>query len=139
MNIEFPDFNLSGRKAIVTGASRGIGRALALGLVNAGATVALTGREEKTLVEVAGQIETLGGSAVVQRMDVRDTEDIRQGINEGTRRMEGLDILINNAGYESISDSFEVTSDLWDTILETNLKGAFFCAQAAGEKMAAMG
>jgi NAD(P)-dependent dehydrogenase (short-subunit alcohol dehydrogenase family) len=139
MNINFPDFNLSGRKALVTGASRGIGRALALGLVNAGAKVTLTGREEKTLAEVAGQIETLGGNAVVQRMDVRDTDDIRQGINASTRRMDGLDILINNAGFESVSDSFEVTSDLWDTILETNLKGAFFCAQAAGEKMAAVG
>ena len=81
-NIKFPDFNLSGRKALVTGASRGIGRALALGLVNAGATVALTGREEKTLAEVAGQIKALGGNAVIQRMDVTDTDDLRQGIDE---------------------------------------------------------
>jgi gluconate 5-dehydrogenase len=139
MNIEFPEFNLTGRKAVVTGASRGIGRALALGLVNAGATVALTGREEKTLAEVAGEIKTPGGNAIVLRMDVTDTDDVRQGIDECARRMGGLDILINNAGYESVSDSFDVTSDLWDTILETNLKGAFFCAQAAGEKMAAMG
>jgi NAD(P)-dependent dehydrogenase (short-subunit alcohol dehydrogenase family) len=95
MNIEFPDFNLSGRKAVVTGASRGIGHALALGLVNAGATVALTGREEKTLAEVAGQIKTLGGDAVVQQMDVRDADDIRQGIDSCARRMEGLDILIS--------------------------------------------
>ena len=137
--IIFPDFDLSGRKAIVTGASRGIGRALALGLAHAGAKVALTGRNEKTLVEVAEQIKTLGVNAVVQRMDVTDTDDIRQGIDECTRRMEGLDILVNNAGYENVSDSFEVTSDLWDTILDTNLKGAFFCSRAAGKKMAAAG
>ena len=137
--IEFPDFNLSGRKALVTGASRGIGRALALGLVNAGAMVALTGRDEKNLAEVAGQIKKIGGNAVIQKMDVKDTDDIRQGIDSCVRRMEGLNILVNNAGYESVSDSFEVTPDLWDTILDTNLKGAFFCAQAAGEKMAAMG
>jgi NAD(P)-dependent dehydrogenase (short-subunit alcohol dehydrogenase family) len=137
--IIFPDFDLGGRKAIVTGASQGIGRALALGLAHAGAEVALTGRKEKNLVEVAEQIKTLGGNAVVQRMDVTDTDDIRQGIDECTRRMEGLDILVNNAGYENVSDSFEVTSNLWDTILDTNLKGAFFCSQAAGKKMAAVG
>ncbi len=137
--IKFPDFNLNGRKAVVTGASRGIGRALALGLVHAGAEVALIGRKEEALDEVARQIETLDGKAVVQRMDVTDTADIRQGIDTCARRMKGLDILINNAGYESVSDSFEVTSDLWDTILDTNLKGAFFCARAAGEKMAAAG
>ena len=135
--IKFPDFDLNGRKAVVTGASRGIGRALALGLIHAGAEVALTGRNEDALGEVARQIKTLDGNAVVQRMDVTDTNDIRQGIDACARRMKGLDIFINNAGYESVRDSFEMTHDLWDSILDTNLKGAFFCARAAGEKMAA--
>lgn len=137
--IIFPDFNLDGRKALVTGASRGIGRALALGLAHAGAKVALTGRKEKRLGEVAGQIDALGGTAVVQRMDVTDMDAILTGIGECARQMEGLDILVNNAGYENVRESLEMTSDLWDTILNTNLKGAFFCAQTAAKIMIASG
>lgn len=136
-NITFPNFDLSGRKAIVTGASRGIGRAIALGLAHAGAKIALTGRREKTLTEVAKHVDTIGGVAVVQRMDVTDLENVRHGIDTCARRMAGLDILINNAGYENVSDSLEVASDLWDAILNTNLKGAFFCSQNAAKIMAA--
>jgi NAD(P)-dependent dehydrogenase (short-subunit alcohol dehydrogenase family) len=137
--IMFPDFNLGGRRALVTGASRGIGRALALGLAHAGAQVALTGRKEETLGEVAQQIEALGSMAVVERIDVTDSDSIRLGIGNSARQMEGLDILINNAGYENVRQSFEVTSELWDAILDTNLKGAFFCSQTAAKTMAAAG
>ena len=137
--IIFPDFDLRGQKALVTGASRGIGRALALGLAHAGATVALTGREEETLARVAREIEASGGDAAIQRIDVTDTGHIRSGIDACVRQLEGLDILVNNAGCESVSDSLEVTPDLWDTILNTNLKGAFFCSQAAAQTMAATG
>ena len=137
--ITFPDFHLKGQKALVTGASRGIGRALALGLAHAGATVALTGRNEKTLGRVAEEIDQSGGGALVQPMDVTDMDNIRRGIDACVGRMEGLDILVNNAGFESVSDSFEVTPDLWDTILNTNLKGAFFCAQAAAKTMSQAG
>ncbi len=137
--ILFPDFNLDGRKAIVTGASRGIGRALAIGLAHAGAAVVLTGRKEKTLAEVAEQIKALGRSVEVVCIDVTDTDAIRIGINECARRMEGLDILVNNAGYENVRDSLDLTSALWDSILNTNLKGAFFCAQAAAKNMETTG
>lgn len=137
--IRFPVFHLNGQKAMVTGASRGIGRALALGLVHAGATVALTGREEKTLFGVAEEADRIGGAAFVQRMDVTDIKEIRQGVDICVERMGGLNILVNNAGYENVSDSFEVTSELWDAILGTNLKGAFFCAQAAAKSMAGTG
>lgn len=134
-DIKFPVFHLQGKKAIVTGASRGIGRALALGLANAGARVALTGRREETLTAVAREIEDRGGRAVVQPMDVTDTDQIRTGIETCARTMGGLDILINNAGFENVRDSLEVTPDIWDDILNTNLKGAFFCAQAAARIM----
>lgn len=130
-----PDFNLKGKKALVTGASRGIGRALALGLVHAGARVALTARREDALIQTAREVEAIGGTAVVQRMDVTDTDAIRQGIGACARKMDGIDILINNAGCENVRDSLEVTPDLWDTIVDTNLKGAFFCAQAAAKVM----
>lgn len=137
--IGLPDFSLDGHKALVTGASRGIGRALALGLAHAGATVALTGRDEKHLGEVASQIEAIGGAAMVLRMDVTDMDQIHTGIGECVRQMDGLDILINNAGYENVKDALELTSRLWDTIINTNLKGAFFCAQAAAKTMVATG
>ena len=137
--ITFPDFHIKGQNALVTGASRGIGRALALGLAHAGATVALTGRNKETLGRVAEEIDLSGGGALVQPMDVTDMDSIRRGIDACVDRMEGLDILVNNAGFESVSDSFEVTSDLWDTILNTNLKGAFFCAQAAAKTMSEAG
>ena len=134
--ITCPDFHLKGRKAIVTGASRGIGRALALGLAHAGATVALTGREEQTLGRVAKEVSRRGGNALVQQLDVTRMDQIRQGINACAHRMEGLDILVNNAGCENVSDSLDVTPELWDAILDTNLKGAFFCAQAGARIMA---
>lgn len=137
--IVFPDFHLKGEKALVTGASRGIGRALALGLAHAGANVALTGRKEKPLNETAKEVEALGSAAVVQQIDVTNIDDIRQGVDACARQMNGLDILINNAGYENISDSLDVTTDLWDAILNTNLKGAFFCAQAVAKIMTATG
>jgi len=138
-DIRFPVFHLNGQKAIVTGASRGIGRALALGLAHAGATVALTGREEKTLVGVAEEVDRIGGAAIVHRMDVSDIEGIRHGVDACVEQMGGLHILVNNAGYENVRDSFEVTPDLWDAILDTNLKGSFFCAQAAAKAMAGTG
>jgi gluconate 5-dehydrogenase len=137
--IHFPKFDLTGKKAIVTGASRGIGRALALGLAHAGAIVALTGREEKTLNETAKEVEALGGTAIVQRMDVTDVDGIRYGVDACNRQMKGIDILINNAGYEHVRDSMDVTPDLWDTIVDTNLKGAFFCSQAAAKVIAKVG
>ncbi len=137
--ITFPDFHLGGRKALVTGASRGIGRALALGLAHAGATVAITGRHADTLTDTATEIEDIGGRAVIRAMDVTDVESIREGIAACAERMQGLEILVNNAGFEHVCDSLELSADLWDTIVDTNLRGAFFCAQAAARHMTGTG
>jgi len=137
--IIFPVFHLKGKRALVTGASRGIGRALALGLAHAGATVALTGRKTETLDATMKEIESLGGSAIVRQMDVTDSEAIGRQMDACARQLQGLDILINNAGHESVCDSLEVTPELWDTIVDTNLKGAFFCAQAAARAMPSSG
>ncbi len=133
--IAFPEFHLRGRKALVTGASRGIGRALALGLAHAGAVVAVTGRHADTLADTAEEIKNIGGTAVIQTLDVTDIENIRTGIAACAERMGGLDILVNNAGFESVCDSLEVSPERWDAILGTNLRGAFFCAQAAARHM----
>jgi NAD(P)-dependent dehydrogenase (short-subunit alcohol dehydrogenase family) len=135
--ISFPDFRLDGRKALVTGAGKGIGRALALGLANAGATVALTGRDMEALQRVAREAEALGTRThQVMKLDVRETGGLEGRVEECARVMGGLQILVNNAGYEHVCDSLELTPEIWDDIVDTNLKGAFFCARAAAKVMA---
>ena len=132
-------FDLSGRKALVTGASRGIGRAIAEALAGAGATVAVTARERAALAETAAAIETLGRRAVPLAHDVRDVAASRDVVAKAAEMLGGLDILVNNAGYEEVKPSIDIEEDLWDRVVTTNLKGAFFCAQAAARRMQADG
>ena len=124
-------FDLSGRKALVTGASRGIGRALAEGLAQAGADVAVAARSEAALKETAEAIGALGRRSAIVTMDVSDPAQCRDGVERAATTLGGLDILVNNAGVEEVRPSLDVDEALWDRILDTNLKGAFFCAQAA--------
>jgi NAD(P)-dependent dehydrogenase (short-subunit alcohol dehydrogenase family) len=120
----------------VTGASRGIGRALAEACVQAGAAVALAGRDARALVEVADALRASarpGGPAahlVVVEMDVRNVASCRAGVADAVAQLGGLDALVNNAGVEQVCASLDVDEALWDRIVDTNLKGAFFCAQA---------
>lgn len=125
-----------GRRALVTGASRGIGQALALGLAEAGADVAVAARSERELQETASRIKALGRRSAATVMDVSKVEECRRGVEEAANALGGLDILVNNAGMERVKPSLEVEESLWDEILDTNLRGAFFCAQAAGRIMA---
>lgn len=126
-------FNLNGKRAIVTGASRGIGKALAIGLAKAGASVAIAARDTASLLLTADEI---GANAVIIKLDVTSVESCRSATTEAASKMGGLDILINNAGVEQVSPSIDVEEELWDRILDTNLKGAFFMAQAAARVMA---
>ncbi|GGB43931.1 2-deoxy-D-gluconate 3-dehydrogenase [Tistrella bauzanensis] len=132
-------FSLAGRKALVTGASRGIGRALAIGLAQAGAAVAVSGRDLTAIERVVARIIGAGGAAVAAPFDVADTAAAQAGIAHAAERLGGLDILVNNAGIEQVCPSLDVDEVLWDRIHDTNLKGAFFCAQAAGRIMAPAG
>ena len=132
-----PSFSLAGRKALVTGASRGIGQALALGLAQAGADVAVAARDAATLEGAAAAVRAAGRQSAAIAIDVRDISAVRQGIDKAIVALGGLDILVNNAGIEQVRDSLDVDEALWDRILDTNLKGAFFCAQAAARLMAA--
>ncbi len=129
------DFSLKGRRAVVTGASRGIGRALAEGLARFGAQVALLARSADVLAETQSAIEAAGGRAVAHVADVRDIEGLRQAVQRAAEDLGGIDILVNNAGTEQICPSLEVSEEVWDRILDTNLKGAFFAAQAAARVM----
>ena len=132
-------FDLTGRKALVTGASRGIGRALAEGLAQAGADVALGARTADALAATLATIEALGRRTVAIAMDVSDPRECRDGTERAAAALGGFDILINNAGTEEVRPSLQVDEALWDRILDTNLKGAFFCAQAAAAHMRADG
>ena len=132
-------FDLTGQKALVTGASRGIGQALAVTLARAGADVAITARDTASLGACVAAITQLGRKAVPLALDVRDVGQISNAVNTSADQLGGLSILVNNAGVEEVAPSLEVTEAIWDKILDTNLKGAFFCAQAVAKRMAAGG
>lgn len=135
-DLSYPTFSLSGQAALVTGASRGIGRALALGLAHAGAEVALAARSGDDLDSVADEVRALGRRALVVHLDVTNRPAvIAESISRVANEFGRLDVLVNNAGVEQVCDSFDVDEMLWDRILDTNLKGAFFCAQAAARRM----
>ncbi len=132
-------FDLSGRRALVTGASRGIGARLALALAEAGAEVALTARSEEALGQVASSIRALGRVACVLAQDVADPEAAGPAVAAAEAALGPLDILVNNAGTEEVRPSEAVDAALWARILDTNLRGAFFMAQAAARSMIAGG
>ncbi|WHX39048.1 SDR family oxidoreductase [Mesobacillus sp. AQ2] len=130
-----PSFDLSGKTAIVTGAGRGIGRALAVGLAEAGADVALLARTEKDLTETAGMIEELGKKALILPTDVTEREQIHTAIAEIEAKWGKIDILVNNAGMNIRSKALDATDEEWQQIMDTNLKSAFMMSQEAGRIM----
>ena len=121
-------FSLSGRLALVTGASRGIGRALAEGLAVAGADLVLTARNGDALEEVASEIRGRGRRAEAIVADVADLASLEAMDADLVSRGLLPRILINNAGVEEVRPSVDVDEALWDRIMDTNLKGAFFAA-----------
>jgi 3-oxoacyl-[acyl-carrier protein] reductase len=122
-------FSLAGRNAIVTGGSRGIGRAIALGLAEAGADVALTYRERRGEGdEVVREIENIGRRAIAFRMDVTDRTSV-EAVARDLRAFGPISVLVNNAGINKPTDFDKVTDTDWDSIVDVNLKGPFVCAQ----------
>lgn len=132
-------FDLTGQTALVTGASRGIGQEIAVALARAGADVAITARDVTSLEACATEIAKLGRKAVPLALDVREVAQVNAAVNAAADQLGGLSILVNNAGVEEVKPSLDVTEEIWDKILDTNLKGAFFCAQAAAKRMTAGG
>ena len=128
-------FGLDGRRAMVTGASRGIGRVIACALARAGCDVAISARSVDALSETACLVEAEGHRCVLVEQDVRDPSAAARGVTEAAQQLGGLDILINNAGFEHVMPSLDVDEDLWASIIDVNLKGAFFVAQAAARVM----
>lgn len=128
-------FNLDGKVAIITGASKGIGKDLAKILAQAGAHIAIVARNKEQLEEAAHEIERMGVDVLPVPFDltkVEDTAQIMEGIYEHFGR---IDILINNAGINVAKPAEELTPQDWDKVLDINLKSVFFTSQAAGKYM----
>jgi 3-oxoacyl-[acyl-carrier protein] reductase len=121
---------LEGRIALVTGASQGIGRACALALAGAGATVALAARNEVKLAEVKAEIEAAGGRAEAFALDVASEESIQAGAKAVLERFGKVEILVNNAGITRDKLAMQMKREDWDDVLTTNLTGAFLLTQA---------
>lgn len=123
-------FSLQGRNAVVTGGSRGIGRAIALRLADAGANVALTYRERADDAHaVAREIEAKGRLAIALQMEVANRASVETAAMEARRALGPISTLVNNAGVNRPTDFDRVTDEDWDAVLSTNLKGPFICAQ----------
>jgi gluconate 5-dehydrogenase len=132
-------FDLTGKTALVTGASRGLGRFFALALARAGADVAVTSRTLDSLAAVRREIEALGRRCVPVALDVRTQSSIVDAVAAAHAQLGRIDILVNNAGCNIRKPALDVTWDDWNTILDTNLRGPFFVAQAVARQMIGQG
>src|ERR1700693_5106044 len=124
-------FNLKDRVALVTGASQGIGRATALALANAGASVALAARNTEKWAGVVAEIEAAGGQALAVAMDVANAEQVKTGFRQAIEKFGRLDILVNNAAITRDGLALRMKAEDWDAVLRTNLTGAHLCSQQA--------
>ncbi len=132
-------FSLEGKVALVTGGGRGLGKGIALALAEAGAHVALASRTEVQVQEAAREVQALGRQALPLVADVAKLPDVQRMVEETVAEFGRLDILVNAAGVNQRMPSLEVTPELWDTILDVNLKGTFFACQAAARVMKGRG
>ena len=128
-------FDLSGRVAIVTGTSRGLGQHFARALAKAGADLVLTSRKRDHLAAFETEIKSLGRRAISLDLDVRRQESIEKMVADASAAFGALDILVNNAGCNVRKPALDVTWDDWNLILDTNLRGSFFVAQAVARRM----
>jgi len=128
-------FDLTGKVAIVTGASRGLGQTFARALAGAGADLVVTSRTLDSLKTFQKEIEALGRRAVPLELDVRDEASIRRMVSDAAHAYDHIDILVNNAGCNVRKKAVDVTWDDWNLVVETNLRGAFFVAQSVAREM----
>lgn len=133
----FPQFDLKGQIALITGAARGLGNACALACAHAGADVALGLRDIKTGGVLVKEIEALGRRALPLQMNMASMTEIRRGIAEAAKHFGRLDILVNNAGLGKSDPIEDVKEEDFDYTVAINLKGTFFASQAAGRIMIA--
>ncbi len=128
-------FDLQGARALVTGASRGIGRAIALALADAGADVAVTSRNGDDAEPIARDIRAKGRRSIALLLDVRHAQSIRVCFERLDREWRGLDVLVNNAGTNVPQDLLHLDEDSWDAVVDSDLKGLVFVTQAGAARM----
>lgn len=128
-------FSLAGKTALITGGSRGLGQAMAIGLAEAGARVLVTSRVLVGLDETVSMIQSFGGEVIPVQLDVEDVPDMRHRLAAVLAEYGEVSILLNNAGYEKVCASVDLDEETWDKINNINLKGAFFCAQQVAKSM----
>jgi gluconate 5-dehydrogenase len=132
-------FDLDEKIAIVTGASRGLGQTFARALAGAGANLVITSRDLSSLDDFRKEIEQTGRRVLPVRLDVTVQEDIDAMIGAVMEEFGRVDILVNNAGLNIRNPGVDFSPEDWDTVMDTNLKGAFFCSQAAAREMIKQG
>ena len=133
--MEYPQFTLTGQVALVTGAARGLGRAISLALAHAGADIALGLRDVKADSGLAAEIAKMGKRALPLQMDMGLMEQIHSGVDKTAKEFGRIDILVNNAGIAPENPAENVREEDFDATLAVNLKGTFFASQAAGRIM----
>ena len=132
---QFPEFGLSGKVALVTGAARGLGRAISLALAHAGADIALGLRDSNADAGLPAEIEALGRRVLPLQMDMTKMDQIFGAVEDTVKHFGRLDILVNNAGIAPGNLAENVREEDYDLTLTVNLKGTFFASQAAGRVM----
>jgi 3-oxoacyl-[acyl-carrier protein] reductase len=120
---------------LVTGATRGIGRAIALGFARGGAIMAINGRSKETIQKMGHEVETFGRRAMCFKADVSKSEQVNHMVSDILKKMRRIDILVNNAGIYEIVSIRQMTEERWDRMMETNLKGTYNCTKAVIETM----
>jgi len=128
-------FDLTGKVAIITGASQGLGVSYARGLAKAGCDLVVTARNAEKLRGVSAEIEHFGHRAVPIAMDVTVAKDIDHVVKQTLRDFGHIDILVNNAGISAVNDAEKMTRNEWQSVIDTNLTGIFLCAQNVGKVM----
>lgn len=130
-------FQLKGRRALVTGASSGLGRHFALSLARAGASVIVAARGVDKLAETVAEIKAAGGEGLAVRLDVTDPASVKDGFDQIEAKLGVADVIINNAGVAVSRPLLEQTESDWDSVLDTNLKGAWLVAQEGARRLVA--
>ena len=130
---------LKGKKVLVTGGSKGIGKDIALAFVKQGADVVITGRNEADLVSTTNELRQIHPNAFYLKGDMQDIQIVYEMVDNAVSTLGNIDILINNAGINIPKPALEVTEKDWNQVIDTNLKGTFFCAQRVGKHMIEQG
>lgn len=118
--------NLKGKKAIITGGSRGLGKATAIAFANQGIDVAITGRNEANLKETVAELKALGVNATYATFDIGNYEEVKKGIQEIMNTFNTVDILVNNAGIAAFGSFLEMDVNQWQSIIQTNVMGMYY-------------